>query len=382
MRTQASLCAMNWPVVHMDCSKVALMARAANREHALTPCKELIVRIVIFLLLLAFSALAQAETGEQHAQAAAHGLVGTPAPRLTLKTIDGQTIDLASYYGKKAVYLKFWATWCVPCREQMPHLKEVYEHAGSDLVVIAVDVGFDDTVQDVRKYRETMGLKMPIVFDDGSIGEAFHLRVTPQHVVIGKDGRVLYVGHEVNAKLATALQAARTSTASPDAAIAASRTPGQDDSEHVTNLVVPTLNGEPFHLDAQHAHPTVLVFLSPWCETYLANSRPALAASCKAVREQVTALSSSSQVRWLGIASGLWAGKDDLLAYQRENHLSMPLALDSSGTLFRRFRVMHVPTLLLIDAQGHVVRRIEGVDTQLPNELKALALIEASAGEE
>jgi hypothetical protein len=51
----------------------------------------------------------------------------------------------------------------------------------------------------------------------------------------------------------------------------------------------------------------------------------------------------------------------------------MPLALDASGTVFRRFRVMHVPTLLLIDAQGHVVRRIEGVDAQLPNELKALA---------
>jgi len=360
-------------VVHRDCRKVALMARMSNREHAFTPYKEWIVRIVILFLLLAFSALAQAETGEQHAQAAARGLVGTPAPKLVLKTIDGQTIDLASYYGKKAVYLKFWATWCVPCREQMPHLKEVYEHAGSDLVVIAVDVGFDDTLEDVRKYRDTMGLKMPIVFDDGSIGEAFHLRVTPQHVVIGKDGRVLYVGHEVNAKLAAALKAARTATASSDAAIAASHGADDDDSEHVTNLTVPTLNGEPFHLDAQHAHPTVLVFLSPWCETYLATSRPALAASCKAVREQVTTLSRDSQVRWLGIASGLWAGKGDLLAYQREHHLAMPLALDASGTVFRRFRVMHVPTLLLIDAQGHVVKRNEGVDAQLPNELKALA---------
>jgi thiol-disulfide isomerase/thioredoxin len=340
------------------------------------PPREIAVRILVsFLLILlgGFQTSLYAETGEQHAQAAARGLVGTPAPRLVLKTIDGQTIDLASYYGKKAVYLKFWATWCVPCREQMPHLKDVYEHAGSDLAVIAIDVGFDDTVEDVRKYRKAMGLKMPIVFDDGSIGDAFHLRVTPQHVVIGKDGRVLYVGHEVNAKLTAALQAARTSASAPGAGIAASHGSVEDDSEHVTNLIVPTVNGEPFHLDAQHAHPTVLVFLSPWCETYLANSRPALATSCKAVRRQVAALSRDSQVRWLGIASGLWAGKDDLLAYQREHHVAMPLALDASGTLFRRFRVMHVPTLLLIDAQGHVVRRIEGVDAQLPNELKALA---------
>ena len=97
------------------------------------------MRIVALLLLMLFSAQVLAETGEQHAQAAARGLVGTPAPRLVLKTIDGQTIDLASYYGKKAVYLKFWATWCVPCREQMPHLKHVYEQAGSDMEVIAVD---------------------------------------------------------------------------------------------------------------------------------------------------------------------------------------------------------------------------------------------------
>lgn len=331
--------------------------------------------VILSLLLLFFGPLLHAETGDQHAQAAARGLVGTLAPRLVLKTIDGQTIDLASYYGKKAVYLKFWATWCVPCREQMPHLKEVYQHAGSDLVVIAVDVGFDDTVEDVRKYRQAMGLKMPIVFDDGSIGEAFHLRVTPQHVVIGRDGRVLFVGHEVNAKLNAALLAARTSTSPSGTAVAASPVANQDDSEHVANLAVPTLDGTPFHLDTHHGngYPTVLVFLSPWCETYFAKSRPALAASCKGVREQVAALSRDSQVRWLGIASGLWAGKDDLLAYQREHQVTMPLALDASGTLFRRFRVMHVPTLLLIDAQGHVVRRIEGVDAQLPSELKALA---------
>ena len=53
--------------------------------------------------------------------------------------------------------------------------------------------------------------------------------------------------------------------------------------------------------------------------------------------------------------------------------LTMPLALDESGALFRHFRVMHVPTLLVWDAQGRLVRRIEGVDAQLPDELKALA---------
>lgn len=330
------------------------------------------MRIVVLLVLLMFGSLVHAETGEQHAQAAARGLVGTPAPRLVLKTIDGQTIDLASYYGKKPVYLKFWATWCVPCREQMPHLKHAYEQAGSDMAVIAVDVGFDDTVEDVRRYRSQMGLEMPIVFDDGSIGEAFHLRVTPQHVVIGRDGRILYVGHEANAKLDAALLAARQSAPSHAVAAQAVHADGAADVR-LPNTAVPTLAGATFHLDAAGHRPTVLVFMSPWCESYLAKSRPALAASCRAVREQVAALSHGDRVRWLAIASGLWAGKDDLLAYQREHHLTVPLALDESGALFRRFRVMHVPTLLVFDTQGKLVRRVEGVDPQLDDQLKSLA---------
>jgi peroxiredoxin len=332
----------------------------------------MIVRIVLLLLLMLFSAWVQAETGEQHAQAAARGLLGTPAPRLVLKTIDGQTIDLASYYGKKAVYLKFWATWCVPCREQMPHLKHVYEQAGSDMEVIAVDVGFDDTIEDVRRYRKEMGLKMPIVFDDGSIGEAFHLRVTPQHVVIGRDGRILYVGHEANEKLNAALLAARTSMPSNVATAVAASDSGAADKQ-LPDVTVPTLSGATFRLNAANSQPTVLVFMSPWCETYLAKSRPAVAASCRAVREQVTPLSRDEHVRWLGIASGLWADQDGLRAYQQEHHLTMPLALDESGALFRRFRVMHVPTLLVFDAHGRLVRRIEGVDAQLGDELNALS---------
>ena len=334
------------------------------------------MRIVVLLLLLMLSPLLQAETGDQHAQTAARGLVGTPAPKLVLKTIDGQTIDLASYYGNKAVYLEFWATWCVPCRQQMPHLKQVYEQAGSDLAVIAVDVGFDDTVEDVRRYRSDMGLKMPIVFDDGSIGAAFHLRVTPQHVVIGRDDRILFLGHEANSKLEAALLAARTSTPSGTVAAAVVSDPGNTDHQ-LPSLTVPTLSGAAFYLDAaaSNGHPTVLVFMSPWCETYLAQSRPAIAASCRAVREQVTELSRDDHVRWLGVASGLWAGKDDLLTYQHEHHLTMPLALDESGALFRRFRVMHVPTLLVFDAQGRLVRRIEGVDAQLGSELHALSAL-------
>jgi len=164
---------------------------------------------VVASLLLGATAGAEI-TGQQRAEAAGHDLLGTPAPRLVLKTIDGDTIDLGGLYGKKAVYLKFWATWCVPCRQQMPHFQHTYETAGADLAVIAVNVGFNDSVEAIRKYQKQLGITMPIVFDgDAAIAGAFNVRVTPQHIVIGRDGRIRYVGHLADERLDAALIAAR-----------------------------------------------------------------------------------------------------------------------------------------------------------------------------
>jgi hypothetical protein len=116
----------------------------------------------------------------------------------------------------------------------------------------------------------------------------------------------------------------------------------------------------------------VLVFLSPWCESYLAKSRPALAESCRTARQQADLLARDANVRWLGIASGLWASHDELADYQHEHHIAMPLALDDSGALFRRFRVMHVPTFIVLDAQGRVVSRSETADAGFSAQLKTL----------
>ena len=153
-------------------------------------------------------------TGQQRAEAVGRGLIGSAAPQMTVRTIDGDVIDLGSLYGKKAVYLKFWATWCVPCREQMPHFEHVYQTAGPDLAVIAVNIGFNDSVAEAQKYRKQQGITMPIVFDaEGRLGAAFNLRVTPQHIVIGRNGRIAYVAHLADQRLDAALLAARSPTA-------------------------------------------------------------------------------------------------------------------------------------------------------------------------
>jgi thiol-disulfide isomerase/thioredoxin len=336
-------------------------------------------------ILICASAHAQG-TGQQRAEAAGHDLVGSPAPRMVLRTIDGEAIDLGSLYGKKAVYLKFWATWCVPCREQMPHFERTYESAGSDLAVIAVNAGFNDSIEDVRTYRKQLGIRMPIVIDDGTLGAALNLRVTPQHVVIGRDGRIQYVGHLANERLDAAIQAARTSPAigapgGNGGSGGASKTSRYEAGDRAPQFSAKTLDGSQFDFQepghpTEPGHPAVLVFLSPWCESYLETSRAAVSAKCREVRVQVDALAKKQpQVRWLGIASSLWATKEDLGKYQADYKVTIPLTLDESGALFRTFQVRNVPTVIIIDSHGRIERRIEGSDPRLSADLQAVTLI-------
>jgi thiol-disulfide isomerase/thioredoxin len=321
-------------------------------------------------------------TGQQRAQAAGRAILGAPAPRLVLKTIDGDAIDLGSLYGKKAVYLKFWATWCVPCRQQMPHFQHAYETAGADLAVIAIDVGFNDSVDAVRAYRQKLGITMPIVFDDGSLGTAFHLRVTPTHIVIGKDGRILYVGHLADEALDAALIAARAPGRGPQAVASPAKNGALPVKvgDLLPERSLRTLDGGRF--DLRHgAAPntlTALVFLSPWCESYLATTRPDVAANCRSARVQIGELSTDPRVRWLGIASGLWADSEALRHYRKENEVTIPLTLDASGEIYRLFRVNDVPTVLIADGTGRIVRRLEGNTTQDAGALRAA--IEAPGG--
>lgn len=340
-----------------------------------------VFRIAALLgLALAWAMLprAAAAGGQEMALQAGQDLIGKPAPPLVLKTIDGDTIDLGRVYGKQAVYLKFWATWCVPCREQMPHFERTFEAAGPDLAVIAIDTGFNDSLDEVLQYRERLHIRMPIVLDDGAAGAAFKLRVTPQHVVIGRDGRIQYVGHLADAQLDAALLAARTARAdATPVAGAASRGGAPALVRYKPGDALPkwspkTIDGLRVPLaDPDARRPTLLIFLSPWCESYLATTRPALSKNCRLMREQVEALSAETSIRWLGIASGLWANDSDLADYRKEHGVRLPLALDDSGRLFRAFDVMQVPTALLVGPDGRLARRLglEAFDT--PASLRA-----------
>ena len=314
--------------------------------------------------------------GKRRAQNAGASLIGQPGPVAILKTVDGEEIDLSQYYGKKPVYLKFWATWCVPCLQQMPGFEKIQQAMGDEIQIIAVNTGFSDDRDSVLAYRKKHGLSMPIVIDDGRLAANLNLRVTPQHVLIDRSGKIIHVGHLDDQELHDALQ----KVLAPDAASSTQPKIAQKAAErvfavgdHVTGLQVTTIDGVKIELGkTASGKAQALVFFAPWCESYLEDSRPQTSKACLRVRENVEALLKQNKVEWLGVSSGLWAAQDDVLDYQKTTQTQLPLALDAEDALFRAFAIREIPSVVLIDSKGRVSKVLGPEDTQLQDAVQSL----------
>jgi thiol-disulfide isomerase/thioredoxin len=309
------------------------------------------------------------ETGDQRAEDAGRNLIGERAPPLRLRTIDGKTVDLAKSLGGKPIYLKFWATWCVPCRAQMPHFEHAYETLGKDVEVVAINTNFNETLDGVKAFRDAHGLRMPIVMDDGRLGSALNLRVTPTHVLIDRTGHIVYVGNSADAKLDAALERLRSSTPETNATLDKTAAP----AAVVRPTSAWTSVGQRFPFaDPQGREQTALVFFAPWCEDYLKETQPAASRQCKSVREQADQLAGAGGVRLIGVASGLWTNARDVTDYESKDKVRIPITLDASGDLFRGFHVSRFPTLVLLGPDGHETKRYVGEAAVAAS--KALAL--------
>ena len=113
----------------------------------------------------------------------------TPAKALALKTLDGDTHDLARMKGK-VVIVNFWATWCEPCRDEMPSLQRLRDtFSAQGLEVWAVNL--DEPESRVRGFLEKVPLKFTLLLDPGKeAAKAWSARILPASYVIGRDGRV------------------------------------------------------------------------------------------------------------------------------------------------------------------------------------------------
>lgn len=122
-------------------------------------------------------------------QATASVAPGRSAPDFTLRTGDGRNLRLAEQRGR-VVMVNFWATWCTPCRVEMPHLQRIHEQyraAGFLLLGVSVD---DDPAKAMELARR-LQVSFPILFDtDKSVSRLYDVRTMPSTLLIDRDGGV------------------------------------------------------------------------------------------------------------------------------------------------------------------------------------------------
>jgi peroxiredoxin len=119
-------------------------------------------------------------------------LVGKAAPEFSLKDVDGREITLASLRGKP-VLLDFWATWCEPCRKEMPQIQALYDQfKGKGLMVVGVDT--DEPAETARKYFEDQHYSFMNLLGSGNdVVKKYGAEGIPRVTLIDKDGIVRYV---------------------------------------------------------------------------------------------------------------------------------------------------------------------------------------------
>ena len=299
-------------------------------------------------------------------------LVGKPAPALTLKSIDGKSIDLSDLYGKRPVYLKLWATYSIPCRFQMPGLKKIFASTGDRMTTIAVNAGVGDDIGKVKQFAQDFDLRMPVAIDDGRLGDWVGIKATPVHLVIGRDGRVIFASHQDGPKLDAAISQALASKASPAGAattrladLVTLRT-----GDAIPPIALQSSDGKTIALPhGSSSRPRAIYFSATWCESYMKSTQPGEAENCKLGREQIDKLASNRRIEWFGVMSHMWTTPKDLTNYESKMKPPFPLALDPSGAAFRTFGVTRFPAVALIDSHGRLIKLVEGDPAKFATEI-------------
>ncbi len=119
-------------------------------------------------------------------------LDGRHAPDFSLQSFSGETLSLSGYRGD-VVMINFWATWCGPCRQEMPILDELYSRysrAGFQLL----GVNIDDEPERAKDMLRELGVSFPVVFDNRKeVSDLYSVQAMPLSVMVDREGLVRYV---------------------------------------------------------------------------------------------------------------------------------------------------------------------------------------------
>lgn len=147
-------------------------------------------RIEVSILCLIVLFLSACNVAGQH--------LGSVAPDFVLNSVDGKTVKLSDYRGK-VIILDFWATWCPPCRAEIPHFIALQnEYAKEGLQIIGISMDRDGT-KAVAPFYKRMAMNYPVLLSDGKVELKYGgIRAIPTTFIIDKNGKIAkrYVGFQ------------------------------------------------------------------------------------------------------------------------------------------------------------------------------------------
>jgi peroxiredoxin len=139
---------------------------------------------------------ATASTQSAGAVATESTKLGAQATDFTLRDVDGKNVQLSDYLGKKVVLIDFWATWCVPCGAEMPHLEALYDaQKDKGLVLLGVAMDGPETVAQVGPFARQHNLSFPVLLDEETKVTSIYnpKRTAPMSVLIDRKGQIARV---------------------------------------------------------------------------------------------------------------------------------------------------------------------------------------------
>src|SRR5262245_35321616 len=117
-----------------------------------------------------------------------------PAPEFSLPSLDGRRVSLSDYKGRKKLVISYWASWCGPCRLEMPSLRsfyQTYHKPDSDFELLAISI--DEDQSQAESFARQERLPFPVLLDpDSRAADAYSVGAIPALFVVEKDGRVSY----------------------------------------------------------------------------------------------------------------------------------------------------------------------------------------------
>ena len=169
-------------------------AQAPVRPRLSTTAILAIALLAVFTVLLTWRASLLETTLQRESEQPE--LVDKAAPDFSALTLEGRTVSLADFRGQKKVVVTFWASWCGPCRIEMPSLIQFYKRnhsEASDFEILAISI--DEDPKAAASFATAMKLNFPVLLDSSkTVANAYGVEGIPTMFVIDKAGKVIY-GH-------------------------------------------------------------------------------------------------------------------------------------------------------------------------------------------